>query len=366
MIFGISSSSFQYEENNKNSSFYTKVNKDGNLHKKNWKKDFKLLQELGVQTYRFSVEWSDIEPTKGKYKDSAIQRYHEYIDLLQGMNIEPVVCLFHFSQPKWFLEEGGFLKNPDSFLSFAEKMIQEYKAKVPYFVIFNEPNVFAICSYILKRWKPNQQNYFHFSKVLSHMEDVANQLILSFPEVKFGVTLNIIPSYHDTFLNSMFDHMWNESFLPKISENLNFVGINYYFAKDKTWKDVFNSSKLDFFANSKTESDLGWPIDCEKLNDTIAHVQKYAPEAEIWITENGLSTEDDDAKCKFIESHVSQVLDNPVIKRYYYWTLIDCWEWDYGNRVHFGLVKTIGKSKRRQKRNSFYCYQKIIHESLKK
>ena len=110
MIFGISSSSFQYEENCKNSHLYSE-NKTGTFHKKNWKKDFQLLKELGVKNYRFSLEWSEIEPKEGEYNIETIKRYHTYLDWLKKNNIEPILCLFHFSLPKWFFNQGGFLRS---------------------------------------------------------------------------------------------------------------------------------------------------------------------------------------------------------------------------------------------------------------
>ena len=107
MIYGISSSSFQYEEECNNSHIYNEKKKEI-FHKKNWKKDFKLLKELGIQEYRFSLEWSSIEPKEGEYNKKEIKRYHTYIDWLKKNNIEPILCLFHFSMPKWFYKKEVF------------------------------------------------------------------------------------------------------------------------------------------------------------------------------------------------------------------------------------------------------------------
>ena len=72
MKFGISTSSFQYEENSTNTQF-SKENKKGVMHDKFWKKDLMLLKNLGIESYRFSIEWSKIEPQEGKYKETVIQ-----------------------------------------------------------------------------------------------------------------------------------------------------------------------------------------------------------------------------------------------------------------------------------------------------
>lgn len=352
MIFGISSSSFQYEENCKNSHLYSE-NKIGNYHKKNWKEDFKLLKELGIKSYRFSLEWSEIEPKEGVFHQKTIQRYHLYINWLKTNNIEPVLCLFHFSLPKWFYSQGGFLEVPEKFEIFCHKMIKEYKIK--YFILYNEPNVYSICSYLLGRWKPKRRNYFQYSKCIRNMIKIHNSIVLQYPKKKIGIILNIIPYKNGiTFLNSVFDSLWNTSFLIDISRETSFIGINYYFSKDKTWNDVFFSGKKDFFQGKKSLSDLGWPITPEGVHKAVSLIHSYVPNTEIWITENGISTQNEENRIKFIYSHIEECKKNTLIKRYYYWTLIDCFEWDYSN-TYFGLVK-----RDRKKKKSFSEFKKLI------
>lgn len=363
MIFGISTSSFQYEENNKKSQFYNHESKDGVMHKKHWKKDLNLLKELGVQSYRFSIEWSMIEKKEGIYDESELERYEMYLDDLKKAQIEPVVCLFHFSQPQWFSKKNGFVGSPQSFCDFASMILNRWKEKVTYIMVYNEPNVYAVCSYLLSRWPPKKKNYFQYSQTLKNMEQVYNVLVDTFSkDFRFGFSMAIIPHYYDTLLNSIFDSIWNECFQQNVSQNTFFVGINYYFSKDTTWKDITKCSKLDFFQNNKTESNLGWPVDAKNIHACLPYIQKYLPDAEIWITENGLSSEDGDAQCKFLYEHVESILQYPTIKRFYCWTLIDCWEWDYERKAKFGLVSVDTKTFRRKKKKSFSCYQSIIQK----
>lgn len=352
MIFGISSSSFQYEENCKNSHLFSE-NKIGTNHKKNWKKDFQLLKDLKVKNYRFSIEWSEIEPKEGVYDEETIQRYHKYIDWLKKENIVPIICLFHFSLPKWFHKKGGFLKIPEKFELFCIKMIEEYDLK--HFIIYNEPNVYSVCCYLLGRWKPCQKNYFKYSKCIKNMTTVYNSIVLKYPQKKIGIIINIIPSVSgETFLNNIFDSIWNTSFLMDISKETSFIGINYYFSKDKSWKDVFFSGNKDFFKGKQTLSDLGWPITPDGIHNAVDLVHSFFPNTDIWITENGISTKNEENQIQFMKLHIKECKKNPLIKRYFYWTLIDCFEWDYSN-THFGLV-----TRERKKKKSFFEYRKLI------
>jgi beta-glucosidase len=367
MIFGISSSSFQYEEDNQNSNLYDSRYKKKCLHKKNWKKDFDMLKQLGIQSYRFSIEWSQIQTKKGVINKKEMKRYEKYVDYMILNKIEPVICLFHFSQPKWFYESGSFLKNPKDFLSFAEYVIRYFKGKVKYYVVYNEPNVFVTCSYIIKRWPPKEFNFFHYRQVISNMKNVYNTIVDHYGDhCRFGVTVNIIPHYRNDFLNEVFDELWNKCFLKGLSKKTFFIGINYYFAKDTKWRDLFNMFSKDnqkIFQKKQTQSDIGWPVDSDKLKSSVKYIERYGPKnVEIWITENGLSSPKGEKQCAFIINHVQSALSIPKIKRYYYWTLLDCFEWDYGKKAHFGLVKVDPNTGNRSKKKSFDCYKKIIQQ----
>ena len=146
----------------------------------------------------------------------------------------------------------------------------------------------------------------------------------------------------------MFDNIWNIPFLSGISKKTSFLGINYYFSKDKSWNDVFFSGKKDFFKGKTSLSDLGWPITPEGIHDAVSLVHTYLPKTKIWITENGLSSKNEENQIKFLNLHIQECNKNPLIQRYFYWTLIDCFEWDY-SKTNFGLV-----TKDRKKKKSFF------------
>lgn len=363
MKFGISTCSFQIEENNKNSHLYSK-NKNGSFHKKYWKEDYKLLKNLGIASYRFSIEWSEIEKKEGQIDPSVIKFYHEQVDWLLKNKIEPVLCLFHFSMPKWFHRQGGFLKVPEKFESFANQMIEEFSSKVKHFVIYNEPNVFCVCCYMIGRWEPNKINYFSYNKCIHNMIHTYNSIVEKYPSSKCGIIVNIIPGHSDTFLNSFFDDLWNSIFLTKLSPKTDFIGINYYFSKDKSWSDVLFSGRKDFFKDCESKSNFGWPIEPKGIIDAVNYVSEHYPKMDIWITENGLSTTNPENQNEFIQDHVNELLKHKKVKRYHYWTLLDCFEWDYKN-AFFGLVSVDKKTGKRTPKSSYYFYKKLIKKLQK-
>jgi beta-glucosidase len=94
-----------------------------------YKEDFSLLEELHFNAFRFSVEWSRVEPREGEFDYKAIEYYRKYIAELKKRNIEPVVTLFHFTLPNWFVEKGGFekLRNSKYFVRFTRKIMSELR-----------------------------------------------------------------------------------------------------------------------------------------------------------------------------------------------------------------------------------------------
>ena len=113
---------------------------------------------------------------------------------------------------------------------------------------------------------------------------------------------------------------------------------------------------------SKNDGGYLVPDDLKNINACFPYIEKYLPNAELWITENGLSSEDGDEQCLFLHDHVERVFQNPKVKRYYWWTLLDCWEWDYARKAKFGLVSVNPKTFRRKKKRSFSCYQSLIQQ----
>ena len=96
-----------------------------------------------MNAYRFSIEWSRIEPEEGRWDAGAIAHYKRYLAALKQRNIEPMVTLFHFTLPVWFAEKGGFEKraNVKYFIRYAEKIIHELGKDLKIIIPINEPEV---------------------------------------------------------------------------------------------------------------------------------------------------------------------------------------------------------------------------------
>ncbi|HLT70210.1 MAG TPA: family 1 glycosylhydrolase, partial [Acidimicrobiales bacterium] len=73
-----------------------------------WEEDVALVADLGVGTYRFSVEWSRIEPEEGEWSRAAVAHYRRLCEALRAHGVEPTVTLHHFTTPRWVVARGGW------------------------------------------------------------------------------------------------------------------------------------------------------------------------------------------------------------------------------------------------------------------
>lgn len=118
-------------------------------HYELYKEDLKLLKDLGVNAYRFSIEWSRIQPREDVWNDEAMAHYQEIVDILNSNNIEPMVTLHHFTHPLWFIKKYPWHEDAsvDKFLVFAEKIISTLRG-VRYWITFNKPYVLVDKDYL--------------------------------------------------------------------------------------------------------------------------------------------------------------------------------------------------------------------------
>jgi beta-glucosidase len=316
-------------------------------HYKRYKDDFKLLTELNLNAFRFSIEWSRLEPEEGKWDEKEIQHYKNYIAQLRKQHIEPFMTLWHWSLPVWFTDKGGF-ENKDNlryFERYVEKISEELIEDVEYVITLNEPNNYASISYLLGKWPPQKTNFFTFLKVYWNLTRAHRKsykiLKTKKPTLQIGfapLLANIQPkrphNYLDLVSTQWMRYFWNWWFVYRVRSHIDYVGINYYFS------DYYKG--LGKRANPKIPvNDLGWYMEPEGLYPLMLRAWSKFKKP-IFITENGLADEGDHYRRWWIEQTVvamERALSEGVdLRGYFHWSLLDNFEWAEGWWPKFGLV----------------------------
>lgn len=317
-------------------------------HYRHYEKDFDLLKQLNLNSFRFGIEWSRIEPQEGVWNEDEIAHYHNYIDSLNKRGIEPILNIWHWTMPVWFTDKGAFEKkrNLKYFDRFIEKVGEEYGKKLNYIITLNEPNVYASFGYQTGEWPPQQKKPLRFLKVYRNLSLAHNRayriLKRQNPALMVGIAHQIANiqakrphSFWDELVTQVMRYGWNWWFMNRIRISQDFVGLNYYFTDYYT--GMFKRRNPTVPTN-----DLGWYMEPEGLYPLILRAWSHYKKP-IIITENGLADRDDKHRRWWIEESIvameratSEGID---LRGYFHWSLLDNFEWSYGWWPKFGLVE---------------------------
>ncbi len=360
-----------------------------------FREDLKLLKDLGVNAYRFSLEWSRIQPRENTWDGEAIAHYQEIIDILRDYRIEPMVTLHHFTNPRWFLDRHPWHRGSsrEKFLRYVEMMVSTLTG-VRYWITFNEPYVILIGGYLDGCMPPGLQdvprslaalkNIFTshgkaYDLIHRYVPDaqvsVAHNMSVFAPWKKWNPLDRVLKKTANYFYNhSIINAFRTGTFVVKfpfsreveievpIKDKLDFFGVNYYtrihlrFNPFKKMGVELRYADID----GHGLTNLGWEIHPRGL----AKVLRYASRLNLpmIITENGIATYDTEEKVKYMKRHVDVIerclKDGLDVRGYFYWTLIDNYEWLQGLDARFGLYRVDFKTLKRSPTSaaSYFSY----------
>ena len=326
-----------------------------------FKNDFDIAKSLNHNAHRLSIEWSRIQPVKGEFSKQELSHYKEVVRSLRDRGIEPFVTLWHWPMPLWIRDLGGWesKETVKYFEEYVEKVVSALSPEVRFWITLNEPEIYTFNSYLRGVWPPQKKSIFSFLKIFGNLikaHKAAYWKIHSFsPMAQVGIAKN--SSYFDgsPIMSYLANYFWNEYFLNKIKNQQDFIGLNYYF-HNRIKNFLFNQNE------NKEVSDMGWEVYPEGLYKILLKLKKY--NKPIFITENGIADAKDEKRAGFIRSHIEAMQkaasEGVDIRGYFYWSLLDNFEWAEGFAPRFGLVEIDYKTLERKIRPSAYEYKKII------
>lgn len=336
-------------------------------HYNRYTDDFDALKGMNMNAFRFSIEWSRVEPEAGAWDPAAIEHYKQYIAALKKRGIEPVVTLFHFTLPVWFVQLGGFEKrsNVTYFVRFVDKIVRELGISIRDIITINEPEVYASQSYLMGQWPPEVSSKWRAWRVLRNLAHAHNQAAKAIHDInrRYKVSIAKNSSYFypgdDAWLSrwsaAVMQYIQDDYFLRKVTKQCDFIGMNYYFSNRVYGYRVHNQDD--------PVSDMGWDLSPDHIQYALERLARRY-KLPILITENGLADGDDSQRQWFITqtlSGMSRAMENGVnLRGYLHWSLLDNFEWDKGIWPRFGLLEINYKTMKRKPRPSAVWFGKII------
>lgn len=357
-------------------------------HYNRWREDIDLLSCMGCEVYRFGIEWSRIEPTRGQFDDTVLRHYRDEIAYMIDKGIRPMLTLHHFTNPLWFEDMGAF-ENPESvdiFLCYVKTVMEALGDLVSDYITINEPNVYATKSLFYGEWPPEKRSLPALVKAFSNMTAAhikAYELIHAMRrQMGFDETLVSFANHLRVFAPKNRRNPWHclcarlTDFLfqgaitrammtghctfpvlrrrgIKAGRYYDFIGINYYTRSTVT-------GIADGVADGCDKNDLGWELYPEGLI-TLSNALYDTYKAPVFVTENGTCDNTDAFRAKFIYDQLKLMseTDNPVT-RYYHWSFLDNFEWKEGESARFGLVHVDYETQERTVKDSGRFYISII------
>lgn len=385
-LWGSSTSAYQVEGNNSKSDWWDFEQKTQPPHLRcgiacdqyhRYEADFDLIKQLNQNSHRLSIEWSRIETADNQFNIEEIEHYKKVLKALKDRNIKVVLTLWHFTLPLWVADMGGWQnsKTPEFFERFVKRIAPEIAEFVDMWITLNEPGVYIYEGYIKKEWPPQSKGLLARVKATLNLasahKKVYKYLHTTYPGNPTGIAQNVqsLEPYHKHSIIELLavlltDLTVNHLFYFLTKGTHDFLGINYYFHIRFVTKEDFIPHIAEASGQSREISDLGWEVYPEGLFDVLADLSDGIP---IYITECGIASTNDDRRNRFLITYLHEVyraIQSGIdVRGFFYWSLIDNFEWHRGFKPRFGLVEIDYKTLERHIRPSALVYSDIIQHN---
>ncbi len=378
-----------------------------------WQQDLDLMQAAGFDAYRFSTSWPRVQPDgRGAVNPEGLDFYDRLVDGVLDRGMDPFVTLYHWDLPLPLADKGGWC-NRDTcayFADYAEIIMDRIGDRVASTATVNEPWCISYLSHFLGQHAPGLRDIRATARSMHHIllaHGMAMSRLRQAGHDGLGLVLNFEPAqpadeteasaraaatqhaiynrwfieavtlgkYPEEALLGLEPHLpqhWQDD-MEIISQPLDFVGVNYYTrslyepAAEPAWPGTRSKQ------GPLKKTQMGWEVYPQGLEDILLWLSaEYVGDLPLYVTENGIALADrledgkihDTERCAYITEHL-QATANALslganIKGFFYWSLLDNFEWAHGYDKRFGLVHVDFKTLQRVPKFSYYMLQKAL------
>ena len=323
------------------------------------------MAELGFNAYRFSLEWSRIEPEPGYFSRAELDHYRRMVGACREHGLEPVVTFNHFTTPRWFAGRGGWGNDqaPDRFARYAARVTDHLGDLLSWVATLNEPNLFTLLTQTgamavgvgerrpvadpgkavagIGGFDPAIYRMGFIGADVGKMALVhrkAVEAIKSGPgDAVVGWTLALVDLQLAEGGEERFAEMRQRALVDwiEVSREDDFIGVQTYS------RERIGPAGVEPIPDGTPKMQTGWEVYPEALGNTVRLAAEHG-RVPVLVTENGMATDDDQARIEYtsvaLESLARCVIDGIDVRGYLHWTLLDNFEWISGYSKTFGLV----------------------------
>ncbi|MEV6303347.1 family 1 glycosylhydrolase [Actinoplanes sp. NPDC051861] len=371
-LWGVSGAGHQTEGDNVNSDTWFLENVTPTVFKEpsgpacdsynRWREDVDLAAGMGLNAYRFSVEWARVEPQPGVFDSSELDHYEAIADYCLSLGLAPVVTYNHFTSPHWFASRGGWLDPgaPDVFARYCDRVTARFGDRITAAITFNEPNLARLLTWMelpsfvrdleratleaagaaagVTRYRaanvmlPEEMDAMADGMEAGHRAARA-AIKARRPGLPVGLSLAVADDVVVGDDASVRDRKRSEVYERwlRLAREDDFVGVQNY-------------ERLHYDGDGAVPPPPGVPrnqmgsgVEPLSLAGAVryVHAETGVP---VLVTEHGISTPDDRIRAEFLPPALDALreVDVPVLG-YLHWTLLDNFEWIFGYGHQLGL-----------------------------
>ena len=376
-------------------------------HYNRWPEDLDLIRDAGFDGYRFSIAWPRLFPEgTGAINQAGIDFYDRLIDGMLERGLKPFATLYHWDLPSALQDRGGWMNRDIGgwFADYAALVGKHFGDRLHATATINEPWYVSILSHILGIHAPGYRDLRAGARAMHHVlyaHGMGVDALRANGVKNIGIVTNLEKSepasdreedqrafdlgdamFNRWFLGGVYKGQYPEvltkildQYLPAdyqkdmeiVSRPLDWAGINYYSRGLYAWDSSRPAFPIKQVKGPLPTNDLGWEIYPSGLTDLLVRVSKEYTKLPLYVTENGMSENDDARRVQFYDDHLKAVVEaqkqGADVRGYFAWSLLDNYEWAEGYSSRFGIVHVDYASQKRTPKGSYRAFQGMLHNT---
>jgi beta-glucosidase len=381
-------------------------------HYTRWEADLDLLVAAHMDAYRFSTSWARVMPDGVNINPQGIDFYDRLVDGMLARGLRPFQTLYHWELPSALADRGGWANRDTAlhFADFAATITQRLGDRVESIATINEPWCVAWLSHFIGAHAPGLRDIRATARAMHHIllaHGLAVERLREAGQENLGIVLNFDyaqpatdsaddhqaaarwdgimnrwfiegvtkGAYPQIVLDGLGPHMpdrWQDD-MGLIGQKLDWLGVNYYTRHLHAHDPAAPWPHLADVPGPLPKTQMGWEIYPDGLQHFLTRLARdHVGDLPIYVTENGMANADlvedgavsDDIRTDFLFSHLAatrRAMDAGAnVKGFFYWSLLDNYEWAEGYAKRFGLVHVDFDSLKRTPKSSYHALARAL------
>ena len=400
-LWGVATAGHQNEGNNVDSDTWFLENVAPTIFKdrsgpaadgwNRWESDLDLVAGMGLNAYRFSVEWARVEPREGEFSDEALAHYEALIDGCLARGLAPIVTFNHFTSPHWFASRGAWLDAgaPELFARYCGVVMDRFGDRIALAVTFNEPDLPEMLTWAglpdfipeleratleaagraagVERYRAGnvmlREDFAGMRAGMTAGHRAAKAVIKARrADLPVGLSLALVDdvaapggeALRDRKRAEVYEH-WLE-----LARDDDFVGVQNY------ERIVYGPDGAVPAPEGADVNGMGTAVEPDSLRGAVVYAHEVSG-VPVLVSEHGIGTEDDTIRAAFIEPSLEGLLraiaDGVPVLGYCHWTLMDNFEWIFGYGPKLGLHSVDRETFERTAKPSSEVYARLVREA---